>query len=125
MTTPVIDDLKIFVPAKDYAVSRSFYLALGGRLVWEIQGMAEIAWGGVRFLLQDFYVKDWAENFVMHLPVADAAAWHVHLEAMIAEGAYPGIRARPPKTEPWGATVTYAWDPSGVLLQFAQETEGK
>ena len=31
-------------------------------------------------------------------------------------------RVAPPKAEPYDATVTYVWDPSGVLLHLAQWT---
>jgi uncharacterized glyoxalase superfamily protein PhnB len=123
-TAPPIRDLKVFVPAQDFAVSRRFYLALGGTLNWEAEGLAEIALGGARVLLQDFYVKEWAENFMMSLRVDDAAAWRAHMDALIASGRFPGVRVRGPVEEPWGATITYAWDPCGVLLHFSQPTHG-
>jgi len=124
MKVPAVNELKVFVPARDFAVSRAFYLDLGGHLNWEVEGMSEFAFGGTRFLLQDFYVRDWAENFVMHFRVDDADAWYAHMRGLVEAGRYPGIRVREPRDEPWGDRITYAWDPSGVLLHFAQASRG-
>jgi hypothetical protein len=35
-----------------------------------------------------------------------------------------GVKApAPPRAEPWGLTIAYVFDPSGVLWHFAQPTE--
>jgi uncharacterized glyoxalase superfamily protein PhnB len=52
--------------------------------------------------------------------VEDAGAWYEHVKAVVDSGEFPGTRVNPPKEEPYGARVTYAWDPCGVLLHFAQ-----
>jgi len=39
---------------------------------------------------------------------------------VIAGGDYPGARVEGPRDESWGFRVTYVWDPSGVLLHFAE-----
>jgi hypothetical protein len=51
--------------------------------------------------------------------VASAADWHAHLELVLGTEEYGHARVEPPSQEDW-ATVTYAWDPSGVLIHFAQ-----
>jgi len=33
---------------------------------------------------------------------------------------YTGVRATPPKKEPWGATVVYIWGPAGELWHISQ-----
>jgi hypothetical protein len=115
-----VKDLRCFVPAKDFAVSKAFYVALGCAMEWNDDGLAVMAWAGSRFYLQNYYQKDWAENSMLHLTVADAHAWHAHVSALLAGGAFPGARVAPPKREDYGALVTHVWDPSGVLLHFAQ-----
>jgi hypothetical protein len=35
--------------------------------------------GACSFILQDYYVKAWAENFVMHLRVSDLRLWWDHI----------------------------------------------
>lgn len=122
MSDLTVSDVKVFVPAKDFATSRRFYTTLGWRETWADGGLAELELGGVRFYLQDFYAKDWAENFMLYVAVDDAEAWWAHVRTVLADGAFPDARVQPPKPEAYGALVTYVWDPSGVLLHFAQPT---
>jgi hypothetical protein len=60
---------------------------------------------------------------MIHVTVEDARAWWEHASNIIAEGNYQYARLNEPKTESYGALVTYAWDPSGVLLHFAEMIE--
>ena len=116
-----VEDVRAFVPALDFAMSKAFYEAIGWTTVWtDGDGLALMELGGHRFMLQNFYVKDWAENFMLTVVVADAAAWHGRVSAALSTGAYGIARVAEPKVEDWGATVTYVWDPSGVLLHFTQ-----
>ena len=75
-------EIKAFLPAKDFARSAQFYQDLGFTLCWGGDGdLAYFHWGDHGdhakrgFLLQRFYVKEHAENFAMHLLVADVDAW--------------------------------------------------
>lgn len=116
-----VNDVRAFVPALDFRVSKAFYEALGWTCIWtDDDGLALMELAGHRFMLQDHYVREWAENFMITISVTDAAAWHEHIAAALADGAYGAARVSPPKVEDWGATVTYAWDPCGVLLHFTQ-----
>ena len=117
-----VNDVKVFVPALDFAQSLEFYQALGWRLNWKADddGLAELELAGQRFYLQDYYNKDWANNFMMHILVEDADAWWKHASNVIAEGKYQYARLNEPKLEDYAALVTHVWDPSGVLLHFAQ-----
>ena len=118
---PAIDDFRVFVPAKDFTTSLAFYQALGWTMTWtDGDGLALLELGGHRFLLQDFYVKKWAENFMVTVAVPDAAAWLTHASAVLGTGEYGSARVAQSKVEDWGATVTPVWDPSGVLLLFTQ-----
>ena len=76
--------------------------------------------GGYRFMLQDYYVMEWAENFMLTIVVNDATAWHERVSSSLAGGQFGDARVAAPKHEDWGATVTYVWDPCGVLLHFTQ-----
>jgi catechol 2,3-dioxygenase-like lactoylglutathione lyase family enzyme len=58
-------DLKAFVPAKDYRQAKQFYVDLGFKLNWDNPETAELQIGSFRFLLQNYYVQPYAENFVM------------------------------------------------------------
>ena len=112
--SPVLD-LKAFVPARDFELSKRFYLDLGFTLSWSSEQIAELQIGAFRFLLQPFYVQEHAGNFMMSLAVEDADAWWRHIERVGLAQKYPGIMARPPALQPWGLRVLYLSDPTGVL----------
>lgn len=65
-------------------------------------------------------MREWAENFMVHVEVADADAWARHARAVLEAGAFAEARVEGPRTEPWGHRVAYVHDPSGVLLRFSQ-----
>lgn len=117
---PPADAMKVFVPAKDFALSKRFYLALGFTCNWENEGLAEIELAGSRLLLQNFFEPGWAGNFMIHVEVPDADAWARCAAGVLAGGDYTGARIEGPRNEPFGYRVTYVVDPSGVLLRFSQ-----
>ena len=108
-------DLKPFVPAKDFEISRRFYADLGFRQNWGNNQIAEFEIGGYRFLLQNFYVAQLAENFMMSLAVANADEWWAHIESQDLRAKYGLCMAKPPAIQPWGLRVLYLSDPTGVL----------
>jgi uncharacterized glyoxalase superfamily protein PhnB len=117
---PAASDLKVFVPAKDFALSKRFYAALGFHPNWEEGDLAEFEIFGARFLLQNLYEPHWAGHFVLWVRVENADAWARFARDVIAKGDFPGARVEGPREESWGFRVTYVWDPSGVLLHFAE-----
>ena len=86
--------------------------------------MAIFAVGASAFILQRYYQKDWAGNFMMQLMVDDLDAWWVHIEALDLPGAFGVKPPRPPALQPWGLRVAYVFDPCGVLWHVAQRREG-
>ena len=124
MPNPTAFDLRVFVPAKDFALSKAFYKALGWTLNWEDAELAEMEIADRRFLLQNYYKKEWADNFMIHVSIDDAQAWYERASSIIATGGYPGAKVNPPALQAYGALVTHLWDPSGVLLHLAQWTDG-
>jgi len=69
-----IIDLKVYTPAKDFEESKRFYRELGFTLTDAWGGTMDCELGGACFRLQNFYVKDWAENFMMRFDVDDVHA---------------------------------------------------
>jgi hypothetical protein len=53
----------------------------------------------------------------------DADAWKQHVSTLAEDEKFKDVRVEGPKQEPYGALVTYAWDPSGVLLHLAEWTD--
>lgn len=112
--------LQTFVGAKDYDVSRAFYVALGWKVTFDMGDLAELELGECRFFLQRYYQKEWCNNMMLHIRVPDTHAWHRKITEVLAARSYGAARVNPPKHEEYGATVTHCWDPSGVLWHLAQ-----
>jgi len=106
-----------FVPAKDFEVSTNFYKRLGFDVAMD-EDVRYCTLGDHGFLLQDFYVKKWADNFMLAMHVDDSQAWIDKAEALAPE--FPGVRTADPKLEDWGMVVGHIWDPSGVLWHITQ-----
>jgi catechol 2,3-dioxygenase-like lactoylglutathione lyase family enzyme len=67
-------EIKAFVPAKDFELSKRFYQDLGFVVAWSSEGLAYIRHGNTSFLLQEFQEKA-PDNFMMHLLVQDVDSW--------------------------------------------------
>ncbi len=119
MTDGKILDLKTFVPAKDFELSRRFYRDLGFQEKWGDDQVCELEIGAYRFLLQKFYVKAHAENFMMSLMVENADTWWEHIQRIGLIDKYNLAMAKAPELQPWGLRVLYLSDPSGVLWHIA------
>jgi hypothetical protein len=63
------------VPSRDFALSKRFYQDLGFDLAWSSEDLAYVRHGNSSFLLQNFYNKEHAGNFMMHLLVESVEAW--------------------------------------------------
>jgi uncharacterized glyoxalase superfamily protein PhnB len=118
--------MRPFVPAKDFRKSQQFYEALGFHVTSLGDKVVDVQLGSKRgafsFLLQDFYVKEFAENLMMHLLVEDLDGWWQHINSLSLDQRF-GVRApSPPRLESWGLRVAYLWDPAGVLWHVASET---
>ncbi len=107
--------LRPFVPAKNFDVSKRFYGDLGFHAETLDAKLVEMHLGQYSFLLQDFYVAPWADNFMMHMLVDDLPAWWRHIASLDLAARYGVESPRTPKREDWGLDVAYVFDPSGVL----------
>lgn len=118
-----VSDVRPFVPSKDFALSKDFYAALGWSVHHIDDTLALMENANHRFYLQNYYTKEFAENMMLHITVADARACAEQIRELLASGRFPGARVSQPKQETYGAIVTYVWDPAGVLLHLAQWTD--
>ena len=116
---PTINDSLIYTPAEDFELSKRFYTSLGFTLTEGWGGTMDCALGGAKFRLQDYYVKDWAENFMMKFDVTDVQVWYDFARKVIADGDFGNARIAEPE-KVGDATVMHIWDPCGVLLIFVQ-----
>ena len=111
--------IRPFVPAKDFETSKRFYADIGFHVEPLGDELAAVHLGPHSFLLQNYYVEDWAGNFMMHMMVNDLDAWWEHLTALNLASRYGVKSPRAPKLESWGLNVTYLTDPAGVLWHIA------
>jgi len=112
--------IRAFLPARDLSVSRRFYADLGFEELWGDDSACGMQLDGCGIILQRFYVKDHAENFMMSLNVEDVDAWWRHIESAGLREKYGLGMARPPEMQPWGFRVLYLTDPTGVLWHIAE-----
>jgi uncharacterized glyoxalase superfamily protein PhnB len=112
--------LRPFIPAKDYALSKAFYQALGFAITLEDEHVTILKLGSFSFLLQDFYVKELAENFMVQLMVRNLDTWWERVTAAKLEENFGVKTVRAPAMQPWGMKVGFLADPSGVLWHVAE-----
>ena len=112
--------LRPFVPAKDFETSKRFYADLGFEIEPLGPDVAGMSIGPHAFLLQNYFVAQWAENFMMHVMVSDLNRWWQHIASLDLASRYAVQKPRPAKLESWGLNVAYVFDPSGVLWHFAE-----
>lgn len=110
--------MRPIVPAKDFELSRRFYTELGFQARALTESLMEMQMGPYSFILQDYYVKEWADNFVIHLTVSDVRFWWNHIVSLELPTRF-GVKAKAPQDEGW-ASVAGLIDPSGVLWRFAE-----
>lgn len=112
-------EIKAFVPARDFERSKQFYSDIGFTKASDSGGIAYFRYGDCSFLLQDFYVKELAENLMMHVLVEDVTAWHQHITRSGVAEKY-GVTVSEITEQPWGMLDFVVDDPSGVVWRFGQ-----
>ncbi|MBK8179462.1 MAG: glyoxalase [Planctomycetes bacterium] len=112
-----------FLPARDFGLSKRFYEALGFTKVLDDE-VAIFRIGASSFVLQNYFQKDWAENFMMQLMVEDLDAWWRHVSALDLPTRFGVPAPKAPAVQPWGLRIAYVVDPSGVLWHVAQRRPG-
>ncbi len=122
MSTLRVTEIKAFVPARDFALSKQFYKDIGFTMASEGGGVAYFHVGSASFLLQDFCVDALADNFMMHLLVEDVDAWRAQIEQSGVVAKY-GVKITPTEQQPWRMRDFCLADPSGVLWRIGQNTD--
>jgi hypothetical protein len=122
MTNRRVENLTPFVPAKDFALSSRFYKDLGFSTVASIKDAVRFERDGYGFWLQDYYVDDWAGNFMFCLYVQDLEAWWSHIRTMRFAETYGGTARvlAEPHAQEGGRMMQFA-DPAGVLWHIRQD----
>jgi len=116
-------ELKPFLPARDFALCKQFYVDVGFTLAPDDDdGVAYFHCGDARFLMQDADNRALAENLMLHLLVEDVDAWRERIRDADIAGKY-GVRVSDVELQPWGMRDFTLFDPSGVLWRIAQNVD--
>lgn len=115
-------EIKSFVPAKNFALSKRFYQSIGFEMASEFEGVAYFKLGMCSFLLQDFYEPTHSQNFMMHLLVEDAQSWYKHILQLDLEEKF-SAQISELVEQPWGMLEFCVTDPSGVLWRIARTSD--
>ena len=112
-------EIKAFVPAADFDLSKEFYRALGFEIPWSSEDLAYVRHGATSFLLQAFNEPGFIKNFQMHLLVENVDDWHAQVLSSGVISRF-GVRVGEPQDQPWAMRDFTLFDPSGVLWRVAQ-----
>ena len=113
-----VSAMRPMVPAKDFDISKRFYIELGFQPCPLADRLVEMRLSVFSFILQAYYVREWAENFVVHVTVSDLGLWWDHIVSLDLPARY-GVKVQAPTSQDW-AMVAGVTDPSGVLWRFAE-----
>lgn len=114
-----VTEIKAFVPAKHFELSKQFYKEIGFIMASEGGGVAYFHFEHVSFLLQDFCAEGLSENFMMHMLVANVDAWWENINQSEVVSKY-GVILGPIELQPWKMRDFCLTDPSGVLWRIGQ-----
>ena len=117
-----VTEIKAFVPAKNFDLSKQFYQDIGFSMASEGGGVAYFHLDQASFLLQDFCAESLAENFMMHLLVEDVDAWWARIDQSGVVAKY-GVKLFGIEQQPWRMRDFCITDPSGVLWRIGQNTD--
>ncbi len=117
-----VTSLTPFIPAKDYKLSRLFYRDLGFKEVVTIKIGSRFEIDNFGFWLQDYYVEEWAGNFMLCSYVEDIQSWFSRLKKMNLDAEYDKkarLQSEPHEQE--GGIMLQFADPSGVLWHVRED----
>jgi catechol 2,3-dioxygenase-like lactoylglutathione lyase family enzyme len=111
--------IRPFIGAKNYEISRSFYRDLGFQEAVLSSDMSYFHTIGIGFYLQNAYVKDWIDNSMIFMEVADVSQFWKELLALELPAKYETVKVVPIRELDWGKEC-FLHDPSGVLWHFGE-----
>ncbi len=115
-----VNDIRVFIPSKDYEESQAFYQALGFTMQVASADLSIFQNGPCTFFLQKFYNEDLASNLMFQLSVPNISD---AFECICALKGFD-IRYEPIKQEHWGKVV-YLLGPSGELWHVTEFCDGQ
>lgn len=108
-----------FVHAKDFNQSKEFYSDLGFEIVWEDEDLVRFRSGYFEFFLQKDYVKEFAENLMIHLNVNNFSETFKLAEKIVKKTT--NCKITQPKLEDYGLAFKLV-GPSGECWDIVEGT---
>lgn len=109
-----VNNIKAFVPSKDYEISKAFYQEIGFKADRASDDLTLFENGDCYFFLQRFFKQELADNFMLQVCVADIDAAY-----QICKQSKHKSKMTEINSEPWGK-VFYLWGPAGELLHITE-----
>lgn len=115
-----LKNIRSFIGAKDFEVSKSFYQDLG----YEAKKISDDLWllkldDLNAFYLQKAYVKDWVDNTMMFLQVENIEALWGHYTSLNLSAKHKGARLSQVRSFEHGRQF-FLHDPSGILWHYCK-----
>ena len=113
------NSIEPFIPSgSNFQASRQLFLELGFSITWEKSDYIGFENNGCRFILQNYDVKEFAENLMLRLRVNDLDEfWHNLSEKNLPDKF--GVKLHEPTDFPWSREVVLI-DIAGVCWHFVQ-----
>jgi hypothetical protein len=109
-----IKSIRTFIGAKDYNLSRQFYLDFGFEEFKTSPKMSYFKCGDFGFYLQDAYVRRWVDNSMVFLEVDNVKEHLSHIKKLDLTSKYKKVRISEIYYKDWGNEY-FVHDPSGIL----------
>lgn len=107
--------IRTFIGAKDFDLSRKFYLDLGFSEIILSNNMSYFKVDDkLGFYLQRAYVKKWVDNSMLFLEVDNLENYLVELQGKNLTKKFPGVKLSKIVNNEWGKEF-FLHDPSGIL----------
>jgi len=112
--------IEAFVPSwSDFAKAKQLFQELGFHINWESPGYAGFQCDECRFILQDYNVPDFAQNFMLSIKVNDINEFRKGILDKELPQKY-GVRISEIKKQPYGLELNLI-DIAGVCWHFVQQ----
>lgn len=111
--------IRPFIGAFDFEESSRFYIDLGFDEKELLPDLSLFTSQEISFYLQKAYVKDWVDNTMIFVEVADVVQLHEEVVNKNLTQNYPTVRVSSIRKENWGREF-FVHDPSGILWHFGQ-----
>lgn len=112
--------IRTFVPSKDFETSIQFYKDLGFVELWKGKDLCEMGRKDSNFFVQDYYVEEYANNFMMQLFVDDLEELFKVAAPLIDK--YENTKIMPIFEAEYGKTF-HLIDPTGVLWHMTEQVK--